>query len=75
MHQQLRQSMENALQRQEEYGDAASHRGWIAALLQHYYDPMYAYQRQSRAQRIVFEGARSEVMAYLRECGACTAAK
>ncbi|WP_374672301.1 tRNA 2-selenouridine(34) synthase MnmH [Acidovorax temperans] len=75
LHQQLRQSMENALQRQEEYGDAASHRGWIAALLQHYYDPMYAYQRQSRAQRIVFEGARSEVMAYLGECGASTAAK
>jgi tRNA 2-selenouridine synthase len=75
VHQQLRQSMANALQRQEEYGDVASHRGWIAALLQHYYDPMYAYQRQSRAQRIVFEGARSEVMAYLGECGASTAAK
>ena len=42
---------------------------------QHYYDPMYAYQRQSRAPRIVFEGARSEVMAYWRECGSYTAAK
>lgn len=69
LHQRLHQIMTDALQRQRADGCVTSHRDWIAKLLQHYYDPMYAYQRQSRAQRIVFEGDRSEVLAYLRECG------
>lgn len=65
LHQQLRLSMQAALQTQQAQGDVAQHRGWIAALLQRYYDPMYDYQRQTRAERIVFEGERDAVLAYL----------
>jgi len=55
------------LLRQHSHGDPSLHRDWIAAVMRHYYDPMYAYQRQSRADRIVFQGDRSAVMDYLRE--------
>ena len=34
--------------------------------LQIYYDPMYAYQRQSRADRIVFQGDHRAVLDFLR---------
>ena len=43
------------------------HRDWIAALLQYYYDPMYAYQRESRAGRTAFQGSFDQVLSYLRE--------
>lgn len=67
-HQALRATMRNALERQKAHGaDVSQHRDWITALLRHYYDPMYAYQRQSRASRIAFEGEYGAVLDYLRE--------
>lgn len=66
-HQMLRATMLRALAQQKAQGDAAQHRDWITALLRYYYDPMYAYQRESRAGRIEFQGAYGEVLAYLRE--------
>ena len=36
-------------------------------LLREYYDPMYAYQRDSKAERILFAGDEAAVVAYLRE--------
>ncbi|MBU0747565.1 MAG: tRNA 2-selenouridine(34) synthase MnmH, partial [Gammaproteobacteria bacterium] len=66
-HQMLRATMLRALAQQKAQGDAAQHRDWITALLRCYYDPMYAYQRESRADRIEFQGAYGEVLAYLRE--------
>ncbi len=42
------------------------HRAWITALVREYYDPMYAYQRESRRDRIVFEGDERAVLDYLR---------
>ena len=70
LHQRLRAVMQAALaQQQQNDASAGLHREWITALLRHYYDPMYAYQRQSRAGRIVFEGERAEVVAYLRDRG------
>ncbi|WP_298209274.1 tRNA 2-selenouridine(34) synthase MnmH [Acidovorax sp.] len=65
-HQGLRATMQTALARQRSHTDLALHREWIAALMRHYYDPMYAYQRKSRADRIVFQGDRQAVLAYLR---------
>lgn len=65
LHQGLRQTLQAALQQQRQGAGLALHQDWIAALLQHYYDPMYAYQRQGRALRIVFEGDRAAVMQYL----------
>ncbi|EHP41504.1 tRNA 2-selenouridine synthase [Cupriavidus basilensis OR16] len=59
--------LEQALARQAETGDTDPHLGWIALLLQQYYDPMYAYQREQREARIVFRGERAAVLVFLRE--------
>ncbi len=59
--------LEQALACQSEQGETSLHRGWIEVLLRDYYDPMYAYQQQSRASRIVFRGDRAEVTDWLRE--------
>ncbi|WP_440110227.1 tRNA 2-selenouridine(34) synthase MnmH [Acidovorax sp. BL-A-41-H1] len=74
LHQRLRAVMQAALvQQQQSDANVGLHLEWITELLRHYYDPMYAYQRQSRAERIVFEGERAAVMDYLRELGSGTA--
>ncbi len=57
--------LEAALARQAEAGDVSLHRGWIAELLRAYYDPMYAFQRESRESRIVFRGDAAAVIEYL----------
>ena len=36
-------------------------------MLTEYYDPMYAFQRESKAARIEFSGTQAEVVAYLRQ--------
>jgi len=59
--------LEQALVRQSEQGETGLHRGWIEVLLRDYYDPMYAYQKQNRAARIVFRGDRATVAEWLRE--------
>ena len=65
-HQQLDALMQAALARQAASGDVDLHRAWITALVREYYDPMYAYQRESRRDRIVFEGDERAVLDYLR---------
>lgn len=64
-HRALRSTMLAALARQKDHGDHALHRDWIVALVRDYYDPMYAYQRRLRADRIVFQGDRCAVLEYL----------
>ncbi|MYN12577.1 tRNA 2-selenouridine(34) synthase MnmH [Pusillimonas sp. TS35] len=59
--------MDEALVVQLRTGDVALHTQWIHHLLNDYYDPMYAYQRDSKGERIVFRGDRDAVMAYLLE--------
>ncbi|MFB4368678.1 MULTISPECIES: tRNA 2-selenouridine(34) synthase MnmH [unclassified Pseudomonas] len=66
-HQRLRAIMVDALGAQQRSGAVDFHRDWIAGLLREYYDPMYAYQRDSKAERIVFAGDEAAVVAYLRE--------
>lgn len=63
----LQTLMQTALARQEACGDVDLHRAWIAALMREYYDPMYAFQRESRRERIAFEGDERAVLDYLRE--------
>ncbi|NYT22190.1 tRNA 2-selenouridine(34) synthase MnmH [Alcaligenaceae bacterium] len=58
--------MEAALEAQRRSGGVELHRLWIERLLVDYYDPMYAYQRQSKAPRIEFAGTRGAVLEYLR---------
>ena len=48
-------------------GDVGLHREWIEALLHGYYDPMYAFQRDSKDKRIEFCGDQAAVVEYLRQ--------
>ena len=51
----------------QSHGDTSGHLGWIDYLLANYYDPMYAYQLNQKAQRIVFRGDALEVSDYLAD--------
>ena len=64
-YQRLAMSMDGALQTQQTNGQVDAHRQWIEALLSEYYDPMYAYQRDSKSERIEFAGYQAEVTDYL----------
>ncbi len=59
--------MQEALDEQRRSGAVDLHRGWIEGLLREYYDPMYAFQRESKAERIEFAGTQDELVEYLRE--------
>lgn len=67
--QELDELMRQALDSQQRSGDVQAHRGWIEGLLRDYYDPMYAYQRQAKEERIVFAGDKEAVIGYLNEVG------
>ncbi|MFA5677218.1 MAG: tRNA 2-selenouridine(34) synthase MnmH [Pseudomonas sp.] len=66
-HMRLREIMQRALDEQRRSGEVELHRGWIEGLLNEYYDPMYVYQRESKASRIEFAGEAEAVLAYLAE--------
>jgi tRNA 2-selenouridine synthase len=64
-YQRLAAALEEALAEQGRTGNVDLHRQWIAVLLNEYYDPMYAYQRDSKQPRIEFAGERAAVLEYL----------
>ncbi len=64
--QRLSETLGQALEEQQRSGAVDLHRGWIEGLLKEYYDPMYAYQRQAKAERIEFAGDGVEVREYLK---------
>ena len=66
-YQRLQEVMSSALKEQERCGSVDLHRVWIEALLREYYDPMYTFQREKKAGRIVFAGDQAAVLAYLRD--------
>ncbi|WP_053150574.1 tRNA 2-selenouridine(34) synthase MnmH [Pseudomonas protegens] len=66
-HQRLFLLMEAALAEQARSGDVERHRAWIEGLLGEYYDPMYAFQRESKGARIEFSGEHGAVLDYLRQ--------
>lgn len=66
-HGRLAEIMDVALEQQKRTGAVELHRDWIEALLREYYDPMYTYQKQKKAERIVFAGDRSAVLEYLQQ--------
>ncbi|HSC80620.1 MAG TPA: tRNA 2-selenouridine(34) synthase MnmH [Chitinolyticbacter sp.] len=66
-HARLRAILQAALEEQGRSGAVDLHLGWIEGLLREYYDPMYVYQRESKAARIEFAGNAAAVVAYLRE--------
>ncbi|MCQ3032628.1 tRNA 2-selenouridine(34) synthase MnmH [Pseudomonas syringae] len=57
--------MDSALLMQQATGLVDAHRQWIEQLLTEYYDPMYAYQRDSKSGRIEFAGDQAAVRDYL----------
>ncbi|MDF3936235.1 tRNA 2-selenouridine(34) synthase MnmH [Pseudomonas citronellolis] len=65
-YQRLAAIMDEALDEQRRSGAVDLHRGWIEGLLGEYYDPMYAYQLQSKESRVEFRGSHDEVVEYLR---------
>ncbi|MFC6337989.1 tRNA 2-selenouridine(34) synthase MnmH [Pseudomonas sp. CCM 7891] len=65
--QRLQTIMQDALAEQVRSGSVDLHRGWIEGLLREYYDPMYAFQRESKGARIEFSGKQGAVVEYLRE--------
>ncbi|WP_028631611.1 tRNA 2-selenouridine(34) synthase MnmH [Pseudomonas parafulva] len=65
-HQRLAALLAQALDEQQRSGAVDLHRGWIEGLLSEYYDPMYAYQRDAKAERIEFAGNALEVREYLK---------
>ncbi|MBA1201890.1 tRNA 2-selenouridine(34) synthase MnmH [Pseudomonas capeferrum] len=64
--QRLSTLLEQALEEQLRSGAVDLHRAWIEGLLNEYYDPMYAYQRDAKAERIEFAGDGVEIREYLR---------
>ncbi len=65
-YQRLADLLRLALDEQLRSGAVDLHRAWIEGLLNEYYDPMYAYQRDAKSDRIEFAGDRVEVREYLR---------
>lgn len=57
--------LNDALQSQMSGGGFDLHRRWVEPLLTDYYDPMYAYQRQQKANKPHFEGDAQSVIAFL----------
>jgi tRNA 2-selenouridine synthase len=66
-YQRLNAQMQAALNIQRRDGPLDLHRDWIEGLLKEYYDPMYAYQRQSKQARIEFAGNQATVLEHLRQ--------
>lgn len=64
-HQRLSDIMDAALAEQQRNGAVDLHRGWIESLLTEYYDPMYAFQRESKGARIIFSGEKNAVVEFL----------
>jgi tRNA 2-selenouridine synthase len=66
-YQKLAAIMQQALAEQRANSSAVDlHRAWIAGLLNEYYDPMYAFQREKKSDRIVFSGEQQAVVEYLQ---------
>ena len=58
---------EQALKEQMNSGNCSMHKNWIEMLLKDYYDPMYHYQIQKDANKVIFEGNTTEVLNYLQQ--------
>ena len=54
-----------ALREQQATGSTDAHMSWLVPLLNEYYDPMYRYQLEKKAAKIVFRGSWPEVADWL----------
>ena len=63
--------LDDALAAHARHNDVGGHRDWIRSLLNDYYDPMYASQRERKHDRVVFSGDQQAVIGWLkRNCPA-----
>ncbi len=60
-HSEIRHLLESALADQTK-GNFEPHKRWIKRLLEGYYDPMYSYQLEKKAERIQFRGSMQEIL-------------
>lgn len=66
-HKQLMNVMNAAIEEQHMNDVDEGHKEWIRQLLQDYYDPMYDYQLEKKAERIIYRGNRDDVLEYLKQ--------
>jgi tRNA 2-selenouridine synthase len=71
-HREVSDIFESAFDEQIKSGSLDAYREWVAYLLKEYYDPMYDYQIQKRAEQVAFRGCGEEVLAHI---GIVTAAQ
>ncbi len=64
-HQELQEVMQQALNQQLSQNQTSHHLDWIALLLHKYYDPMYEYQLQKKAGKILFRGSHQAMHEWL----------
>ncbi len=57
--------LDTALDEQQRTGNTEAHFTWLAPLLNDYYDPMYRYQLEKKAEKIVYRGTYAEVAEWL----------
>ncbi|MFP5440419.1 MAG: tRNA 2-selenouridine(34) synthase MnmH [Gammaproteobacteria bacterium] len=65
MHRKAADIMNAALAEQRAGRGIEAHRGWIALLLTHYYDPMYDWQLTQKRGELLFRGNRNEVIDWI----------
>lgn len=58
--------LDSSLHAQRQSGTTDAHFSWLVPLLKEYYDPMYRYQLEKKASKIVFRGNWQEVTAWLQ---------
>jgi tRNA 2-selenouridine synthase len=63
----VRGIFDHAVGEQQNGGSTEAHKAWVGYLLREYYDPMYDYQIQKRADQVVFRGSADEVLAYFEK--------
>jgi tRNA 2-selenouridine synthase len=63
----LKTAMAEALATQQTNGDNQGHYQWIKPLLEWYYDPMYSYQIEQKAQQVIFEADEPAVIEFLQQ--------
>ncbi|HDG1718927.1 TPA: tRNA 2-selenouridine(34) synthase MnmH [Kluyvera ascorbata] len=61
----LTAALDEALAEQQRSGSTEAHFAWLVPLLNEYYDPMYRYQLEKKASKIVFRGTSEDVVHWL----------
>ncbi len=57
--------LDAALVEQQRTGSTDAHFSWLVPLLKDYYDPMYGYQLEKKAEKIVYRGTYEEIAEWL----------